>query len=125
MGAVSTWAVFANCLDIVGYYMPLSGDHWSGNSAQDTANDRAKAIDRSGLTQRDYFIFAATGDDDIAYPNIGPQIEAMKPMSKYYTYTSDFSEGNLYFLVAPGKTHWWGYVKHYIYDGLPNFFRES
>ena len=35
MGAVSTWAVMANCLDLVAYYMPLSGDHWSGNSADD------------------------------------------------------------------------------------------
>ena len=33
MGAVATWAVMVNCLDYVGYFMPLSGDHWSGNSA--------------------------------------------------------------------------------------------
>lgn len=124
MGSVSTWAVMQNCLDMVGYFMPLSGDHWSGNSAQEKANSITSAIDKSGLTQREYFIFAATGSDDIAYPNIGPQIEAMKPMNKYFTYTSDFSKGNLYFLVAPGLTHWWGYVKHYVYDALPYFFHE-
>ena len=124
MGAVSTWAVMENCLDIVGYFMPLSGDHWSGNSAQDKANNLAQAIDRSGLSQREYFILAATGTDDIAYPNISPQIDAMKPMTQYYTYTSDFSTGNFYFLTAPGLTHWWGYVRHYVYDALPYFFHE-
>lgn len=124
MGAVSTWAVMQNCLDIVGYFMPLSGDHWQGNSSYDKAKSITDAIDRSGLKKNQYFVFAATGDDDIAYPNIGPQIEEMKKMSQF-TYTSDFSQGNLYFLVASGKTHWWGYVRHYVYDALPYFFHES
>lgn len=124
MGAVSTWAVMQNCLDIVGYFMPLSGDHWQGNSAYDKAKSITDAIDRSGLKKNQYFVFAATGDDDIAYPNIGPQIEEMKKMNQF-TYTSDFSQGNLYFLVASGKTHWWGYVRHYVYDALPYFFHES
>ncbi|ODM25233.1 glycoside hydrolase [Clostridium sp. Bc-iso-3] len=123
MGAVATWAVMVNCLDYVGYYMPLSGDHWSGNSPQDKANSIASAINKSGLSKRQYFVFAATGSDDIAYPNIGPQIEAMKSLS-HFDYTSDFSKGNFYFLVAPGTTHWWGYVRHYIYDALPYFFHE-
>lgn len=124
MGAVSTWAVMQNCLDIVGYFMPLSGDHWQGNSAQEKANSIGSAIDKSGLSDREYFVFAATGSDDIAYPNENPQIEVMKTM-KQFKYTSDFSQGNLYFLVAPGKTHWWGYVRHYVYDGLPYFFHEG
>lgn len=123
MGGLSTWMCFANCLDICAYYMPLSGDYWYGNTAQDKADHLDEIITQSGLTTRDYFIFAATGSDDIAYPNLNPQIEAMKNSSKY-VYTSDFSKGNFYFLVAPGLTHWWGYVRHYVYDGLPNFFHE-
>ena len=123
MGAVSTWAVMVNCLDYVGYYMPLSGDHWSGNTPQDKAKSITSAIDKSGLSKRQYFIFAATGSEDIAYPNIGPQIEAMKQYP-HFDYTSDFSKGNFYFLVAPGTTHWWGFVRHYIYDALPYFFHE-
>ncbi len=123
MGAVSTWAVMQNCLDIVAYYMPLSGDHWTGNSGYDKANNLANAIRQGGYSTRDYFIFCATGSDDIAYPNVSPQIEEMKKM-KEFVYTSDFSKGNLYFLVAPGKTHWWGYVKHYVCQGLPYLFHE-
>lgn len=123
MGAVSTWAVMQNCLDIVGYYMPLSGDHWSGNSGDDKARSIAGAIDNSGLAKDEYFIMCATGSEDIAYPNVTPQIEAMKNYSQF-VYTSDFSQGNFYYMVAPGLTHWWGYVRHYVYDCLPYFFHE-
>jgi len=124
MGSVSTWAVLINCLDIVGYFMPLSGDCWEANGGYGKAKAVADAISRSGLKSNEYFIFCATGSDDIAYPNVTPQIEEMKKMSQFI-YTSDFSKGNFYYLVAPGKTHWWGYVKHYIYDALPSFFHEG
>lgn len=125
MGCVSTWNVFLYCLDYVAYFMPLSGDLWCDgcNSGQDKARTVDQAIAKSGYSPRDYFIFAATGSDDIAYPNENPQIQAMKQSSNF-TYTSDFSKGNLYFLVAPGLTHWWGYVRHYVYDGLPYLFHE-
>ena len=45
--------------------------------------------------------------------------------TKRFTYTSDFSKGNFYFLTAPGKDHWWGNVRHYVYDALPLFFHEN
>lgn len=124
MGAVSTWAVMVNDLDMVGYFMPLSGDHWGANSAEGKAQDVANAIDRFGYEKDECFIFAATGSDDIAYPNESPQIEAMKKLPQF-TYTSDFSQGNLYFMVAPGLTHWWGYVRHYVIEILPYFFHEN
>ena len=102
MGAVSTWAVMENCLDIVGYYMPLSGDHWSGNSGDDKARSIANAIDKSGLKPNEYYIMCATGSDDIAYPNVTPQIEAMKKYSQF-KYTSDFSQGNFYYMADNRK----------------------
>ncbi|OUM61765.1 carbohydrate esterase family 1 protein [Piromyces sp. E2] len=124
MGSASTWAVLVNCLDIVGYYMPLSGDNWEANGGYGKAKSVADAIDKSGLQKNQYFIFCATGSEDIAYPNMNPQIDEMKKMPQFI-YTSDFSKGNFYYLVANGKTHWWGYVKHYIYDALPSFFHEG
>jgi enterochelin esterase-like enzyme len=123
MGSVSTWAVLVNCIDIVGYFMPLSGDNWIGGSGYEKAKSVADAIDKSGLQKNQYFILCATGSDDIAYPNMNPQIDEMKKMSQF-VYTADFSKGNFYYMVAPGKTHWWGYVKHYVYDALPYFFHE-
>eukprot|EP00833_Pecoramyces_ruminatium_P014383 jgi/Orpsp1_1/1188415/evm.model.d7180000064644.1 len=124
MGSASTWAVLINCLDIVGYYMPLSGDNWEANGGYNKAKSVADAITKSGLQKNQYFIFCATGSEDIAYNNMNPQIEEMKKMPQF-VYTSDFSKGNFYYLVAQGKTHWWGYVRHYIYDALPSFFHEG
>ena len=125
MGSVSTWGVLCNNLDIVAYYMPLSGDYRIDglNSGYDKAKRIADAIDASGLEKDEYYIFCATGSDDIAYPNMTPQVEEMKKMPQF-VYSSDLSQGNFYYMVSPGTTHWWGWVRHYIYDILPYFFHE-
>lgn len=124
MGGLSAWNVFANCLDIVGYHMPLSGNYWYGDTGEDAARELNNVVERSGLADNQFAIFCATGSEDIAYNNINPQMDAMKKLSHFH-YTSDFNEGNLYYLVAPGKTHWWGYVKHYVAQGLPYFFHKD
>ncbi len=118
MGSLSAWCVADHCLDIVQYIMPLSGDNWEG------INTLTKEINSLGLKTNEYFIFCATGSDDLAYPNMKPQIEDMKTRSEFI-YTSDFSKGNFYFLLANGRNHWWGNVRHYIYDALPYFFHEG
>ncbi|MBQ8011151.1 MAG: glycoside hydrolase, partial [Oscillospiraceae bacterium] len=79
---------------------------------------------RLGLQKDEYFIMCATGTKDIAYENMNPQMEAMKNDS-HFTYTSDFSKGNFYYLTANDATHWWGFVRHYVYDCLPYFFHHE
>jgi predicted alpha/beta superfamily hydrolase len=118
MGGLSTWCVADHDMDLVGYFMPLSGNNWEGMDAL------TNEIDSLGLKKNEYFIFAATGSEDIAYSNMVPEMDDLKRRTNHFTYTSDFSKGNLYFLVAPGLTHWWGYVRHYVYDALPYFFHE-
>ena len=122
MGSVSTWAVFENCVDIVGYFMPMSGaHHWGIRGADPGA--LAQAVDKAGLKKNEYFIMSATGTSDFAYTELAPQIENMKKLSQF-EYTSDFSKGNLWFIVANGGEHGWYYVRQYIYNCLPNFFRQ-
>lgn len=116
MGGGSTWNVLINDIDYFAYVMPLSGHCWGGADAVGQAVANSKYKDST-------YILAATGTEDIAYGNMVPQINAMKNMS-VFTYTSDFSKGNFYFLEAPGLTHWWGYVRHYVYDCLSYFFHE-
>ena len=116
MGGGSTWNVLINDIDYFAYVMPLSGHCWGGADAVGQAVANSKYKDST-------YILAATGTEDIAYGNMVPQINAMKNMS-VFTYTSDFSKGNFYFLEAPGLTHWWGFVRHYVYDALPYFFHE-
>jgi len=124
MGGGSTWNMLINNLDICAYYMPLSGHCWLG------ASGIQNAIDKSGFSKREYFVLAATGDQDLAYNNMKNLMPTLQNDNKRFTYTSDFSKGNLYFLVASSsdgvkKTHWWGYVRWYIMDALPYFFHEG
>lgn len=115
-GGGAAWNVLINDIDCFGYFMPLSGHCWGGAQAAANAIESSKYKDST-------YILAATGTDDIAYNNLKPQIDAMKNMSTF-TYTSDFLKGNLCFLEADGLTHWWGFVRHYVYDALPYFFHE-
>ncbi len=118
MGSVSTWGVTNNCLDIVAYIMPLSGHSYQGMGAV------SQAVDKFGLKKGEYFILCCTGSDDIACPNMNPQMEELKADS-HFSYGCDFSKDNFYYMVAPGRNHWWGNVRHYVYDALPYFFHEG
>ena len=119
MGALSVWCVADHDMDMVGYFMPLSGNNWEGMS------NLTKEIDSLGLQKNQYFILAATGTNDMAYGNMKPEMEDLKTKTNYFTYTSDFSKGNFYWLVADGKYHTWLTVRYYVYDALPYFFHEG
>lgn len=129
MGSVTTWYTFIHCLDYFKYYMPLSGDSWvlgqsAGSSkAKETAEYLAKIAKDAGYKPQDYYIFSATGNLDIAYPNMKPQIEAMKQLTDSFIYSSDVKKGNFYFIVGDGGTHAWNWVNQYIYDILPDLFK--
>lgn len=122
MGSVSTWAVFENCVDIIGYFMPLSGAHHWGTGSAD-AGALARAVGNAGLDNDEFFIMSATGTSDFAYSVLGPQIEDMKKQG-CFEYTSDFSKGNFWFILADGGEHSWYYVRQYLYNCLPSFFRQ-
>ena len=122
MGSVSTWATFENCVDMIGYFMPLSGAHHWGTGNADP-NALANAVQKAGLKTNEYFIMSATGTSDFANTNLVPQIEAMKGLDQF-VFTSDFSKGNFWFMYVTGGSHDWYYVRQYLYNCLPNFFRE-
>ncbi|WP_242856155.1 alpha/beta hydrolase [Ruminiclostridium josui] len=129
MGSVTTWYTFIHCLDYFKYYMPLSGDCWilgekaGSEKATLTAEYLAKVAKDSGYTPQDYYLFCATGSLDIAYPNLKPQIDAMKELKDTFIYSSDTKKGNFYFIVSDGGTHAWNWVNQYIYDILPDLFK--
>ncbi len=130
MGSVTTWYTFVHCLDYFKYYMPLSGDSWvieslgGGTKPQETAEYLANVARESGYTPQDYYVFAATGNWDMAYPNLKPQIDAMKQLTDAFIYSSNPSEGNLYFMVADGGEHTWAWQNQYIYGILPDLFSQ-
>ena len=127
MGSVTTWNIYMNCLDYVKYYLPLCGETWAGqitgaNNPVKTAELLADIARKAGYTPKDFYLFCANGSEDIAHPNMKPQMEAMKE-SDFFIYSSDTSKGNFYYMVAEGGTHNWYWVNQYIYNILPDLFK--
>lgn len=128
MGSVTTWYAFINCLDYFKYFIPLSGDCWAlaqkaeGNMAKETAEYLAKVAKDSGYAPKDYYLLCASGDLDIAYPNMKPQIDAMRELKDSFIYSSNLKEGNFYFIVSKGGIHNWHWINQFIYNILPDLF---
>jgi hypothetical protein len=93
------------------------------DSYDEFAEYLAEVVRESGYKPQDYYLFCATGDLDIAYPNLNPQVEEMKKLTDCFIYSSDLKKGNFYFIVCDGGTHAWNWVNQYIYDILPDLFR--
>ena len=124
MGGICTWSTFQHALELAAYYMPISGDNWEASTPDGKAQGLVNAINKSGLSKRDYFIMTASGQLDFMYPaNLGPQIDAMRYYEEF-VFTSDLSVGNTWFVLSDYGTHDWSYVKDYVYDMLPYFFHE-
>jgi len=130
MGSVTTWHLFAQGgLDYFKYYIPLSGDSWAlgersgGLKPEETAEFLARIVRKSPYKPQDFYIFSATGTQDIAYPNLKPQIEAMKKHADVFRYSSDAAKGNFYFMEAEGGSHTWHWQNQYIYNILPDLFK--
>src|SRR5690625_80181 len=128
MGSVTTWNVFVNALDYFKYFMPLSGDSWAlaqkaeGEKAKETAEYLAQVARDSSYSPEDYYVLGATGDGDIAYPNMKPQMDALKEISDVFIESGDVSKGNFYFIECAGGVHNWHWQNQFIYNILPDFF---
>lgn len=125
MGGVETWGEFNHNLDLIKYYLPMSGDSWITGTTGGKINPdlTARLLSKSSyISDYDYSIFAATGDKDSAYPNLTPQITAMKKIPEVFKYTTgNFAKGNLIYYVAPNHMHDYGQTYEYIYNGLQQF----
>lgn len=126
MGSVATWNVFLHDLDLIPNYIPMCGDCWAcgqtggKNFPEQTAIVLSKAAEIEKYS--DYKIFAATGTGDTAYPNMVPQINAMKELEEFQYTTKDFSDGNFIFYVVKGYVHSYNHTYEYLYNALKLFF---
>ncbi len=116
MGAVATWYAFLQALDLFGGFIPLSGDSWimgekgGGSHPDETAARLKEAWDQQGRLP--FHIHAWIGDADIAFPNLDPQIHAMRK------YPDVFGE-RLEYSVLPGGLHEYEVIFRYLYNALP------
>ena len=129
MGCVNTWYAFSLHLDYFSVFLPLSGDSWAveimGGSKQPeaTAALLREAVLSMGFGPEDFNICAATGTEDIAYPNLTPQIEAMKALDDVFRFSEKFGSGNLHYLLAENMIHSYDAVYQYLFNYLPYLFR--
>ncbi len=130
MGGVNTWFAFSLHLDYFSVFLPLSGDSWAmevmGGAKQSAATaallrDSVRAF---GFGPEDFAVYAATGTEDIAYPNLTPQIRAMQALEDTFRFSGDFGEGNLHYLLGEGMVHSYDAVCQYVWNYLPFLFRN-
>lgn len=120
MGAVTTWHVFQTALRYFRYFLPSSGAL--------TGNGRllAATVTSQGNGPADFFIFAASGTADFAYPGFSRQIKSMVTTAGDIFQSADNEEeGNLYYLVAPGGTHNGANALRDFYNGLIQLWKEG
>lgn len=128
MGGVTTWFAFLNNLDLFSVFMPLSGDCWQfgglggGKETEKTVRYLHDHTLEQGYGQRDFRIFAGTGYEDIAYPNLTPQIEGMKKAEDLFRYSENLDEGNLHYTVMEDAPHMYEKVYQHIYHFAPALF---
>lgn len=128
MGGMVTWTIFEHCLQDIAFYLPVSGDSWAlgGNQgglvSDQTARYLEKMVNLQGMTAEDFKIYAGCGEQEIATPNMVPQIEAMKKCPDTFKYTENFATGNLYFILCKGSGHDIVTVLRTLYNGLPKMF---
>lgn len=128
MGSVTTWYQFVNALDYVAYFMPLSGDCWEfGNQGGASHPEETAAFLNDFIETaphgKEFFIYAMTGSDDIAYNAMSRQIAAMRNMPNF-AFGLPAQNGNIQFSVLDGAIHDYTYYRNYIYTILPYFFEE-
>lgn len=123
MGGCTTWFALMNNIENIAWFLPLSGDCWELDikggltKPRETAAAIADSILSSGYKPGEYFIYAATGTNDIAYDALTAQIEAMRK------YPDVFREKDLRYFAAEGEYHTYQAVFQYLYGYIGDLFR--
>lgn len=127
-GATTTWHVFLEGMDRFEYFMPMSGGLTLGGDGSTDVVDAttiANTAQSSGYSKNEYYIFAATGSQDVAYRGLSAQIESMKTFTNAFDYTNNgFADGNLMYYTVEGNQHDYPYTYEYVYNGLKCLFSE-
>ena len=131
MGAATTWFVFTNNMDYFSYFVPLSGDSWELEAqggllqTEKTAKVLHDLVIQSGYGVEEFFIFTATGTEDIAYGALNAQVNAMRQHPDTFVEAKELNEGNFHYLFVPGEVHEYEAVNNYLYHILPYLFQHK
>lgn len=130
MGGCTTWFAFLNNMDYISYFIPLSGDCWALEvmggfvKAEETAELLKDSVKESGYSKDEYFIYVATGTEDIACKQLNAQVAAMRNYPEVFAEDEDYSKGNFHYLLVEGEEHSYEAVYQYLYKILPYLFMK-
>ncbi len=117
MGAVATWYILMAGTDEFHWFMPMSGDCWiCGEKGGGMHPEQTAGLLATTLRGKDFYLHALTGRKDIAYPNLDPQMKAMKEHA-------DVFGKNVKYSVLPEGVHDYPDIRRYIYNALPELFQ--
>ncbi len=119
MGSVNTWNTFRYCLDYFRYFMPMSGSYTTDGEYM------AELVRQQGYTDKDFFIFAASGTNDFAYTAFKAQIMAMAEQTDMFRLAKNETDGNMSFLEREGYSHDGKACDEYTYNGLRFFWNKE
>ena len=119
MGSVNTWHTFEYCLDSFRYFMPMSGNMGDGGWARNV-------VLQSEWTDRDFFIWTATGTSDFAGSSFASQINSMATRySDVFHLGNNEEDGNLSFRLREGGAHDEEANFDYTFNALCWFWNEE
>lgn len=125
MGAACTWWMFEQCLEEIGYFLPVAGDSWCvpGATKKEAAEYLRRVVIDYGMTKDDFYIYCGVGtNDDMAGPNMRPMVDEMVKLDDVFVQCDNFKDGNFYFVSKEGGWHAQDTVRCLVYNGLPKFF---
>lgn len=96
---------------------------YCGGSGEDKAEYLAGRVSEMGYTADDFYIYAGCGNTgDMAYPNMVPQLEAMKELTDTFIYCDNFADGNFYYYQYISSGHSIDTAIRTVYNALPKLF---
>lgn len=128
MGGSTTWFAFLHHLDIIATFLPLSGDCWAieplggKTRTKETVALLCDTVKGFGYGKEDFKLLIGTGDKDIAYGNLTPQVEEMAAHPDLFDLQDDPAKGNLHYVVKENAPHAYEEVYHHIWNYLPYIF---
>lgn len=120
LGAVTTWYQFEHNLDLIKYFLPMSGDSWiiemygGRYEPEKTANKLKEIADSSNY---DFYICQTNGTNDAVFSQPDNQMKAM------FKLTDTFNSSNLIYLMKDGGYHNLDAVMECTYNGLQKVFK--
>ena len=86
------------------------------NYPDETAAHLANIVRSSSSLENDFYIWACSGTDDVAYDRIWTQVQAMAK------FTDVFDVNHLTFHEQEGARHEFRAIAEYLYNALPTLF---